>query len=539
MVHSYLSVTQAEGGVGDRGGGLPQDPGLMGSHRLDINPSHPSHEPPDTKAGRIRHPSNFPSHEEVATPSPPRAVASLSVRVVGQPERQGLPLMMPRPQEREETAPIETGPAQSVLQLSRSARAAAFVQADSNDEEEDSDSDDDDEWGPSSNTKKNIRAPPIQPPPAAVPQRSRRKLQPPQHIPPQPQPVHQPPLQLRQPTPPPSPPPELSFPLPDTPKQSPHDQDEPVRDGAAPGPGTVPSPPPFKRQDSSSSSRSSSPEPLSTRRPGPLSLLVRKMESEGVFGGGQKVGIEGEGEGEMKVEKQEGSKPAEAPEVLMGTSVEAEPQSTVPSVQHDAHELESKKTSQGEKDEQRRGEEKENEKAKTAASFHMKSPKMFPLKRPQIFSAVPPPESLQSPSKPEQVSVLTTGPTCKDDAMETEAVMTESKHSEEGKEVKSVEKQSPKTEEGNKIVPSSSDEGEPAKTTDAHKPRSSPSSQSSSGSDSESSSSRSSSSPSHDKSRPHSLKKVCNRLSTLSTFSSLTHVGFSLLLCFLMMSLPC
>uniref|UniRef100_A0A671P839 Apoptotic chromatin condensation inducer in the nucleus-like n=1 Tax=Sinocyclocheilus anshuiensis TaxID=1608454 RepID=A0A671P839_9TELE len=180
-----------------------------------------SHESPDTKAGRIWHPSFPPGHEEVATPSPPRAVASLSVRVVGQPERQGLPLMMPRSQEREGTAPVEAGPAHSVLQLSRSARAAACAQVDSddNDEDDEDDSDDDDEWGPTSHGKKSIRTPPVHTPPAAAPQRSRRKLQPPQHIPPQPQPVHQPPLQLRQPTPPPSPPPELSFPLPDTPKQ--------------------------------------------------------------------------------------------------------------------------------------------------------------------------------------------------------------------------------------------------------------------------------------------------------------------------------
>ncbi|KAA0723141.1 Apoptotic chromatin condensation inducer in the nucleus [Triplophysa tibetana] len=522
IVHSHISVSQAEGGV--RGEGLPQDAGLMGSHILDISPSHLPHEPPDTKAGRIRHPSNFPSLEEVATPSPPRAVASLSVRVVGQPERQGLPLMMPRSQEREGTAPVETGPAHSVLQLSRSAKAAAFVQADGDDEGEDDDSDNDDEWGPSSNAKKSVRAPPVQPPPVTVPQRSRRKLQPPQHIPPQPQPVPQPPLQLRQPTPPPSP--ELSFLLPDTPKQSPHDQDEAVGpgDAAAPRPGSMPSPP-FKRQDSSSSSRSSSPEPPSTRRPGPLSLLVRKMESEGVFVGGQKVGIEGE----MEVEEQKGGKPAEAPEVLMGTNVHTEPQNstrqlnrphvsvsvpTIPSVQQDAHhELENKiSKTHDEKEEQKRGAEKENEKVnETAAPFHMKSSKMFPLKRPHIFSAVPPSESLESPSKPEQVSVLNTALTCSEDVMmetETSTVTSQSKHSEENKEVKILEKQSPRAEEESIMVPSShssTDEGEVGKTTDAHKPRSKTSSQSSS--DSESSSSRSSGSPSHEKSRPPSQKK--------------------------------
>ncbi|XP_034038354.1 apoptotic chromatin condensation inducer in the nucleus [Thalassophryne amazonica] len=85
--------------------------------------------------------------------------------------------------------------------------------------------------------------------------------------------------QLRQPTPPPSPPPELSFPLPDTPKQSP------------PSPGVQParqlSSSTSSSGSSSSSSRSSSPEPQrsgqSERKPGPLTLLARKMESEGAF----------------------------------------------------------------------------------------------------------------------------------------------------------------------------------------------------------------------------------------------------------------
>lgn len=150
----------------------------MGSHRLDTGPVPVSQESPDTKAGRIWHPSFLPGHEEVATPSPPRAVASLSVRVVGQPERQGLPIMMPRSQEREGTAPVEAGPAHSVLQLSRSAGAAACSQVDSDDEEDDDDdSGDDDEWGSSSHGKKDLRAPPVHPPAAAAaPQRSRRKL---------------------------------------------------------------------------------------------------------------------------------------------------------------------------------------------------------------------------------------------------------------------------------------------------------------------------------------------------------------------------
>uniref|UniRef100_A0A8C8F1Y7 Apoptotic chromatin condensation inducer 1b n=1 Tax=Oncorhynchus tshawytscha TaxID=74940 RepID=A0A8C8F1Y7_ONCTS len=88
-------------------------------------------------------------------------------------------------------------------------------------------------------------------------------------------------MQLRQPTPPPSPPPELSFPLPDTPKQSPPDMDE---DPEGAGVSVRPPPGGLQRQDSDSSSRSSSPEPRAKRRPGPLSLLARKMASEGAYG---------------------------------------------------------------------------------------------------------------------------------------------------------------------------------------------------------------------------------------------------------------
>ncbi|XP_048039795.1 apoptotic chromatin condensation inducer 1b [Megalobrama amblycephala] len=514
IVHSHLTVTQPGGG------GLPQDPGLMGSHRLDTGPVPVSQESPDTKAGRIWHPSFLPGHEEVATPSPPRAVASLSVRVVGQPERQGLPIMMPRSQEREGTAPVEAGLAHSVLQLSRSAGAAACSQVDSDDDEDDDDDDseDDDEWGPSSHGKKDVRAPPVHPPPVAAPQRSRRKLQPPQHIPPQPQPVHQPPLQLRQPTPPPSPPPELSFPLPDTPKQSPHDQDEPagIAEDAAPGAGMV-SPPSLKRQESSSSSRSSSPEPPSTRRPGPLSLLVRKMESEGVFGA-QKEGMEGEGE--MEVEEQEDGEPAAqgSAQQLFGSEVSMSVPTVAPA-QQDAQDSELEK----EREEEKRSEEKENEKAdETSAPFHLTSATTLPPRRKQIFSEVPPPESLKSPSKPEQMSVLTTGPKCSEDiAMETEAskAMAESKH-EEDKEVKVLEKEAPEqspkpAEESKKALksPHATGGGEMEKTRKSSlrekSPgrRSSTSSQtSSSDTDSESSSSRSSS-PSQEKSRLPSQKK--------------------------------
>lgn len=505
---------------------MPQDPGLLGSHRLDTGPVPVSQESPDTKAG-IWHPSFLPGHEEVATPSPPRAVASLSVRVVGQPERQGLPLMMPRAQEREGTAPVEAGPAHSVLQLSRSARAAACAQVDSDDnDEDDDDSEDDDEWGPTSHVKKNVRAPPVHTPPAAAPQRSRRKLQPPQHIPPQPQPVHQPPLQLRQPTPPPSPPPELSFPLPDTPKQSPRDQDEPagLAEGAAPEADVV-SPPSLKRQESSSSSRSSSPEPTSTRRPGPLSLLVRKMESEGVFDGAQKAGMEGEGEMEVEEQEDGDAEVQDSAQQLLGSEVSV----SVPTAQQDAQDSKLKE----ERDEQKRSEDKENENVdETSAPFHLKSPTTFPTRRPHIFSAVPPPDSLTSSSKPEQVSVLTSVPKCYEDvAMEAEAsTMTpESKH-EEDKEVKVLEKeppeQSPKpaeeSEKSLKLPHSTSEEGEMDETRDrsrrekGHEGRSSTRRQSSSSDTDSESSSHSSSSPSQDKSSPPSQKKVRNWLIHIS-----------------------
>ncbi|XP_043100471.1 apoptotic chromatin condensation inducer 1b isoform X2 [Puntigrus tetrazona] len=495
------------------GGGLPQDPGLLGSRRLDTGPVPVSQESSDTKAGRTWHPSFLPGHEEVATPSPPRAVASLSVRVIGQPERQGLPLMMPRAQEREGTAPVEAGPAHSVLQLSRSARAAACAQADSDDnDDDDDDSDDDDEWGPASHGKKNVRAPPVHTPPAAMPQRSRRKLQPPQHIPPQPQPVHQPPLQLRQPTPPPSPPPELSFPLPDTPKQSPHDQDEPagLAGGAAPEADVV-SPPSLKRQESSSSSRSSSPEPPPTRRPGPLSLLVRKMESEGVFDGAQKAGMEREGEMEVEEQDDGEAEVQDSAQQLLGSELSV----SVPTVQQDAQDSGLK----GERVEQKKSEEKDHENVEeTSAAFHMKSPTTFPTRRLHIFSEVPPPDSLTSSSKPEQVSVLTV-PKCSEDvAMEIASTTTpESKHKED-KEVKVLEKGTPKpaeeSEKSSKSPHSTSEEGEMNETRDisrrdkGHEQRSStPSQSSSSDTDSESSSSRSSSSPSKDKSSPPSHKK--------------------------------
>nr|XP_061810808.1 apoptotic chromatin condensation inducer in the nucleus-like [Nerophis lumbriciformis] len=209
-------------------------------------------------------------HKEPPAPSPPRAVASLSVRVLGQPDRQGLPPALCRAQEKEGVAPSETGSSHSVLHLSRSAGGRAQEDSDE-DEDDDNDSGDDEDWGPGPGAaRKGNRAPPQMPASAA---RSKRKLQAPQHIPP-PQQPHQNLMQLRHPTPPPSPPPDL-FPLPETPKQSPPDTDdkEGESSGAAP-------PRPVQRRDSESRSRSSSPEPPPKRRPGPLSLLVHKMESE-------------------------------------------------------------------------------------------------------------------------------------------------------------------------------------------------------------------------------------------------------------------
>uniref|UniRef100_UPI003AADD16D uncharacterized protein acin1a n=1 Tax=Centroberyx gerrardi TaxID=166262 RepID=UPI003AADD16D len=111
----------------------------------------------------------------------------------------------------------------------------------------------------------------------------------------QPQQQHIPSLlspQLRQPTPPPSPPPELSFPLPDTPKQSPPSPDVPParqRTSSTSSSGS-----------SSSGSRSSSPEPQRSghaeRKPGPLTLLARKMASEGAFSGAGWHGRDGNGD---------------------------------------------------------------------------------------------------------------------------------------------------------------------------------------------------------------------------------------------------
>ncbi|XP_051259634.1 apoptotic chromatin condensation inducer in the nucleus isoform X1 [Dicentrarchus labrax] len=168
----------------------------------------------------------------------------------------------------------------------RPARGSASndVAADSDDEDsEDGEEDgEDDDWD-SGARRRSLREP------ARVPttrERSGASCQPQQQ--------HMPSLlspQLRQPTPPPSPPPELSFPLPDTPKQSP------------PSPDVAPprrSPSTSSSGSSSSGSRSSSPEPQRSghaeRKPGPLTLLARKMASEGAFSGAGWHGGDGEGD---------------------------------------------------------------------------------------------------------------------------------------------------------------------------------------------------------------------------------------------------
>lgn len=216
-------------------------------------------------------------HKEPPTPSPPRAIASLSVRVLAQPPA------VPRTNE-EGAAPTEPGSAHPVLHLSRSAGGHAREDSDA-DDSDDAESEDDEDWGPGPGgapranraTSQPQQMPPSMPSTFA---RSKRKLQPPQHIPP-PQ-AHHAPMQLRHPTPPPSPPPNL-FPLPDTPKQSPPDAAEQEGESA----GASFEPHDMQNKDSDSSSSSSSPEPPAMRKPGPLSLLVQKMESEVAFNAGE------------------------------------------------------------------------------------------------------------------------------------------------------------------------------------------------------------------------------------------------------------
>ncbi|XP_028973852.2 uncharacterized protein LOC114830399 [Esox lucius] len=223
---------------------------------------------------------------------PNKETHSLSVQVLEDFKPRGLaPSAPPHSQGTEDTSLADgRQPTHSVLHLSRSAWAASRASVvkclkDNSDEDDDSVEEDEEEWGPVAGARRGGgvgggRAPQLKQPYPNVPaarERSRRKLQPPQHIPPQ-QVVHQPTMPLRQPTPPPSPPPELSFPLPETPKQStPNMDEEPEAAGVAvrllPGG--------FQKQDSDSSSRSSSPELLAQRRPG--SLLARKMASEEVF----------------------------------------------------------------------------------------------------------------------------------------------------------------------------------------------------------------------------------------------------------------
>eukprot|EP00066_Takifugu_rubripes_P028228 XP_011617494.1 PREDICTED: apoptotic chromatin condensation inducer in the nucleus-like [Takifugu rubripes] len=216
-------------------------------------------------------------HKEPPTPSPPRAIASLSVRVLAQPPA------VPRTNE-EGAAPTEPGSAHPVLHLSRSAGGHAREDSDA-DDSDDAESEDDEDWGPGPGgaPRANRAASQPQQVPPSMPAtfaRSKRKLQPPQHIPP-PQ-AHHAPMQLRHPTPPPSPPPNL-FPLPDTPKQSPPDTAEQEGESAA-----APfEPHDMQNKDSDSSSCSSSPEPPAMRKPGPLSLLVQKMESEVAFNAGE------------------------------------------------------------------------------------------------------------------------------------------------------------------------------------------------------------------------------------------------------------
>nr|XP_040027768.1 apoptotic chromatin condensation inducer in the nucleus [Gasterosteus aculeatus aculeatus] len=158
----------------------------------------------------------------------------------------------------------------------RPEKGSASKEAPSDSDDDDSedgeeDGGDDDDW--ESGTRRRSHREPARAP--TTRERSGAPCQPPQQ--------HMPSLlspQLRQPTPPPSPPPELSFPLPDTPKQSPPSPDvaQARRSSSTSSSGS-----------SSSGSRSSSPEPQRSghaeRKPGPLTLLARKMESEGAFSG--------------------------------------------------------------------------------------------------------------------------------------------------------------------------------------------------------------------------------------------------------------
>ncbi|TNN71981.1 Apoptotic chromatin condensation inducer in the nucleus [Liparis tanakae] len=257
------SMTRA----GEKGGADSVMGHAMMARGPEVGPGpilHPQ-ESIEAPGSRMQRATFHQGHKEPPAPSPPRAVASLSVRVLGQPDRQGLPPAVPRAQEKEGTAPSEPGSAHPVLHLSRSAGVSAGgqVHEDSDDDDDgDDESEDDEDWGPGpGGARKGNRVPPQpqQMPPSApsTVARSKRKLQPPQHIPP---------------------------------PQSPPDTDDQEGEGpeASCGPRVPPFPPStMQRQDSDSSSRSSSPEPPIKRRPGPLSLLVHKMESEGAFRGAE------------------------------------------------------------------------------------------------------------------------------------------------------------------------------------------------------------------------------------------------------------
>ncbi|XP_034411875.1 apoptotic chromatin condensation inducer in the nucleus [Cyclopterus lumpus] len=163
-----------------------------------------------------------------------------------------------------------------------SASNEAAADSDDDDSDDGDEDGDDDDWE-SGARRRGHREPATAP---TTRERSGASCQPPQQ--------HMPSLlspQLRQPTPPPSPPPELSFPLPDTPKQSPPSPDvAPARRSSSTS----------SSGSSSSGSRSSSPEPQRSghaeRKPGPLTLLARKMESEGAFSGAGWHRAGGEGE---------------------------------------------------------------------------------------------------------------------------------------------------------------------------------------------------------------------------------------------------
>ncbi|KAM7378849.1 hypothetical protein PAMP_004444 [Pampus punctatissimus] len=175
----------------------------------------------------------------------------------------------------------------------RGAATSAFAADSDDDESEDGEEDGDDEDWDSNVRRRSLREPARGP---TTRERSGASCQPQQqHIPSLLSP------QLRQPTPPPSPPPELSFPLPDTPKQSPPSPDvAPARRSSSSS----------SSGSSSSGSRSSSPEPQRSghaeRKPGPLTLLARKMESEGAFSGAGWHGGNGEGD------RQDSSSPSTA-----------------------------------------------------------------------------------------------------------------------------------------------------------------------------------------------------------------------------------